>query len=262
MSKVKFTQTLKDEYVHLFNHCRIAGDKAGAVEQIIRQLENNQPRYAQVAALLNIPWYFIAVVHNMESSLNFDRHLHNGDPLSGRTIQVPAGHPKQGHPPFSWEDSAADALKLRNLHRWTDWSVSALLYQLEGYNGWGYRLYHSHVLSPYLWSFSNHYTSGKYVADGTWSDSAISKQCGAAVILRRMLEMKIIEIEEERIVADAELPLVYYSPDGKTEYGEKLQQFLNQFPGVFLKEDGWPGEKTSNAFKEVTGYYLHGDPRA
>ncbi len=44
------------------------------------------------------------------------------------------------------------------------------------------------MLSPYLWSFSTHYQCGKYVADGRWSETAVSKQCGAAVLLRRLAE--------------------------------------------------------------------------
>jgi len=30
---------------------------------------------------------------------------------------------------------------------------------------------------------------------------------------------------------------------------------------VYLKVDGWPGTRTSNAFKVVTGSYLPGDLR-
>ena len=44
------------------------------------------------------------------------------------------------------------------------------LYELERYNGFGYRDRRPQVLSPYLWSFSNHYSRGKYVADGRFSD--------------------------------------------------------------------------------------------
>jgi hypothetical protein len=36
---------------------------------------------------------------------------------------------------------------------------------------------------------------------------------------------------------------------------------VSQFPGIYLKLDGKPGEKTSGAFKRLTGYYLSGDPR-
>jgi lysozyme family protein len=63
-----------------------------------------------------------------------------------------------------------------------DWSLQGMLYKLKGYNGWGYRLYNPHALSPYPWGGSNSYTSGKYIADERWSDTAISKQIGAAVI--------------------------------------------------------------------------------
>jgi hypothetical protein len=54
---------------------------------------------------------------------------------------------------------------------------------------------------------------------------------------------------------------VYYSSK-RIEYGEQLQKFLNQFPGVRVLVDGVPGQKTSDAFKLVTGNYLQGDPRA
>jgi len=78
-----------------------------------------------------------------------------------------------------------------------DWSLPALLYTLESYNGMGYRLYHPHVPSPYLWSFTNHYVSGKYTHDGRWSDIAISQQCGCAAVLRRMAEHDLIEFTDQ-----------------------------------------------------------------
>jgi len=50
--------------------------------------------------------------------------------------------------------------------------------------------------------------------------------------------------------------------DKVISHGNTLQEFLNKFiKGEPLKVDGWPGEKTSNVFKELTGYYLAGDPR-
>jgi lysozyme family protein len=36
-----------------------------------------------------VPWYVIAVIHNMECGLDFTEHLHNGDPLACRTINDP-----------------------------------------------------------------------------------------------------------------------------------------------------------------------------
>jgi hypothetical protein len=194
----------------------------------------------------------------MESSLDFTRHLHNGDPLTARTVHEPEGRPKSGTPPFTWEESAIDSLAYQGLPRWQDWSLPGILYKLEEYNGWGYRLSHPHVLSPYLWSGSNHYTSGKYVADGTWSDTAISKQIGAAVILRRMAENGIVGFPE----AAAGAPILRYAGNKSVPYAEELQRFLNQLPGIYVKVDGKPGRKTSDAFHQATGYYLAGDPKA
>lgn len=114
-------------------------------------------RYEAVAVKTGVPWYVIAVIHCMETGLRFDRHLHNGDPLTRRTSHVPAGRPKEGDPPFEGEESAVDALKLRRLGPDTDWSLPGMLYRIEGFYGWGYRLYRAHVLSPYPWGFSNHY---------------------------------------------------------------------------------------------------------
>jgi hypothetical protein len=203
----------------------------------------------------------------MEASLNFNKHLHNGDPLTNRTVQVPAGRPKKGNPPFAWEDSASDALSLKGLNSQTDWSLAGTLYQIERFNGWGYRLYHQHVLSPYLWGFSTHYKSGKYIADGTWSDTAVSLQCGAAVLLRRMAEKEIIEFPDQPTPKSDALPLVVsYSLSKSIDSSilfrvEDLQRWLNTFPGIFIKVDGVPGNRTSDAYKKVTGVYLPGDTR-
>lgn len=196
MPGVPLTAALRAEYARLFSTCVIRPERAKAVEDILRSLRTGRAHYENISSVLGIPWYFIGVIHHMESSLSFLKHLHNGDPLTARTVHVPKGRPKKGAPPFTWEESAADALTLKRLSANTDWSLAGTLYQLERYNGWGYRLYHPHVLSPYLWSFSFHYISGKYVADGTWSDTAVSKQCGAAVLLRRMAVVREIEFPD------------------------------------------------------------------
>lgn len=267
MSKVKFTETLRTEYENLFNTCSIRTERVTTVDVTVSKLLANKTRYQQVSENTGIPWFFIAVIHNMEASLSFTKHLHNGDPLTGRTVQVPKGRPVKGNPPFLWEESAVDALSLRKLGPQTDWSLAGLLYQTEGYNGWGYRLYRPYVLSPYLWSFSNHYKSGKYVADGTWSDSAVSKQCGAAVLLRRMAESGIIEFADQPVPSTDSQPLVVRFASQKPtdplilKQAEDLQKWLNTFPGIFVKPDGWPGQRTSDAYRKVTGKYLPGDPR-
>jgi len=141
----------------MYKSIEIKLSKLNVVEFHVDQILANKSTYEAVVEPYAIPWYFVALVHTMESSRNFDTHLHNGDPLDARTIQVPAGRPKRGYPPFTWEESALDALRYKHLHRVRTWSLQKVLYYLEKYNGWGYRLYHAHVKSPYLWSYSNHY---------------------------------------------------------------------------------------------------------
>lgn len=263
MAGIKLNASLAGEYRNLFDTCNIKSEKSADVEQIINKLIANKPRYDAAVSNFTMPWFFVAVIHNMESSINFNKHLHNGDSLTKRTKNVPAGRPLSGDPPFSWEESAEDALMYMKLHLWNDWSLPGTLYKLEQYNGWGYRMKHPHVLSPYLWSFSYHYTKGKYIADGTWSETASSAQCGAAVLLRRMAEKGIITFTGEPIIpinVEISKPFLRFS-NKVIPYAEDLQKFLNNFPGIYLKEDGKPGNKTSEAFKKVTGYYLKGDDR-
>jgi lysozyme family protein len=266
MPKVSLTTTLTTEYQTLFDACQITPARAADVDAIAKKIEDQKPRYLTVGQG-SIPWYFIGAVHSLESSLSFSRHLHNGDPLTKRTVQVPAGRPLTGNPPFTWEESAEDALSMKNLYAWTDWSIPGLLYKLEEYNGFGYRQYHPSVKSPYLWSFTNQYDSGRYVADGTWSPTARSSQCGAAAILRRLAEWQSISFDNAGLpLGDAAgvtsmKPLVEYRPATYSENAEKLQSSLNGFPGIFLKTDGKAGKRTSDALKKVVGSYLAGDPR-
>ena len=157
------------------------------VEWHTKQLLKNQSRYREVSLRVNrMPWAMVGVIHAMECCFNFAGHLHNGDPLTDRTKHVPSGQPQRGTPPFSWEDSAIDALAQEGFDTVTDWSIPHMLYLLEKYNGFGYRKMARPT--PYLWSFSNLYEKGKYVADGRFDPQTISKQCGAAVMIKALLE--------------------------------------------------------------------------
>lgn len=257
MGRVVLSEELNTDYRRLFASCVIDAVHAQEIDQLITQIVADRRRYRRVAAVLEIPWFVVAAIHYLETGRNFDCHLHNGDPLTERTVHLPDGRPEEGQPPFTWEVSAVDALKLRFMEQWEDWSVPGVLFQLEGYNGWGYRLHHPEVRSPYLWSWSSHYEYGRYIADGTWSESATAGYCGAAVLLRRMAERGLIRFEEPPMDG---LPIRYVET-GPLPGVADLQVFLNRFPGVFVRVDGWPGLKTSAAFRKVFGRYLSGDPR-
>ena len=151
---------------------------------IVKKLNQYRNRYEKVGDTMNIPWWFVGITHALEASFDFGSHLHNGDPLGKRTVQVPKGRPKVWNPPNDWESSAVDAMTYQGYAGQADWSATRALYRFEGYNGWGYRP--KGINSPYLWSFSNHYTKGKYVADGKYDANAVSKQCGAGVLMKQL----------------------------------------------------------------------------
>ena len=168
-----------------------------------------------------------------------------------------SGQTQDGQPPFTWEASASDALSFQGFDKWKDWSISGTLFKLEGYNGFGYRDHHPDVPSPYLWSFSNHYTRGKYVADGTFSPTAVSAQCGVAVLLRRMAEKNLIVFGD---VPKAKGPILRYGPKVITEEGKQLQRFLERLPGNRPPRRRPARRRDSDAFKQLTGRFLAGDP--
>jgi lysozyme family protein len=190
---ITLTPKLKKEYEDLFDTCVIRESRLTAVNKIRDKAIANRRRYEDVEKITKVPWHVIAVIHSLEGSSNFKTHLHNGDPLTAKTVHVPKGRPP-GTPPFRWEDSAADALKFDGLTAVKKWTLAVTLFRLEGFNGFGYRTRHPEVLSPYLWSFSNHYTKGKFVADGKFDPTAVSKQCGAAVILKALSAAKVIDL--------------------------------------------------------------------
>jgi len=266
MAAPRFSPALADEYQQLFDTCTLRPKAQAEVAAVLQRIVRDMARYQAVAATVGAPWAVAALIHQMEASGNFSCHLHNGDPLTARTVQVPAGRPKQGTPPFAWEASAIDALRLEGIDRWQDWSLPGMLYKLEAYNGWGYRLRHPEVLTPYLWNGSDHYESGKFVADGRWSDSAVSRQIGAAVLLRRMAEtgqyVPPAIPAPDRDAAPESLPSLRYSPYAVLPHAEALQNFLTTLPGIYLKPDGKLGPRSSDAFRLATGRYLAGDPRA
>lgn len=257
------SQSRRNEYRTLFDTLEIRAERAKSVDKLCARALELLDTYAPVSASTGVPWYFFAAVHLRESSFAM-AHLHNGDPLEARTTHVPANRPKTPEPPYTFEQSAEDALCLKKLHLWQDWSLTGTLYQLERYNGMGYRK--RGAPSPYLWSYSQHYQRGKYIADGKYSDQAIDRQCGTATLLRRLVELQHFNFPGEPDLADSSPLVVGYAAERPAEAGTRerakaLQTWLNSHAGIYLRVDGWPGERTSNAFRKVTGTYLPGDPR-
>ena len=195
LSRAKAFDALRGEYRRMFASLEVRSERAESVDFHVAMIRKSRDRYQRAGARTQVPWFFIAVTHALEASFNFRAHLHNGDfPLSSRTRQVPAGRPRVWLPPSDWESSATDAIRLLGFAGQTDWTMERTLYRLEAYNGFGYRGFG--VPTPYLWSFSQHYERGKFVADGKFSRTARSQQCGAAVMLKALVNAGEIDWSE------------------------------------------------------------------
>ncbi|MCP5419918.1 MAG: hypothetical protein H6970_07200 [Gammaproteobacteria bacterium] len=260
MTRMTLTDELQADYRQLFSTCVPRDDRSEEIETLISAMVADRDRYQAVAKELGMPWFVVAALHAVERQRDFSCHLHNGDPLTERTRHMPDGRPKDGDPPFTWEESACDALRLRFLDQWHDWSIPGTLFKLEEYGTWGYRQHHPEVLSPYLWSGSTHYEKGKYITNDTWSDTAVYGHCGAAVLLRRLAEQGHIDFPD----ANREtIPTLRYTEEGSPDpWVTELQRSLNRVPGIFIKVDGLAGPRTSEALHRLIGHYLPEDPRA
>ena len=184
---------VKGEYTALWAGLFIRPEHMSEARAMAQRIISHRSRYDDVSKATGVPWYVIGIIHAMECGLNFGQHLHNGDPLARRTFQVPKGRPTTHEGPFTWEESAIDALSYDGLDKVHDWSVERIAYCLEVFNGWGYR--NKGIHSPYLWSYTNCYTCGKYVRDGLWSSVAVSQQCGGMALLKCLIELDPTQVD-------------------------------------------------------------------
>lgn len=174
-------EQLKDEYTRRWASFLINKDP-DLITKVARRLAGSADRYKTIQSAIGCPWRWIACVHEREASQAWNLSLAQGDPWAQVSIHVP-----KGRGPFtSWEDAAIDALKLEDLDKVTDWSVESQLFHFEAYNGWGYRS--RGMISPYVWSYTDQYHSGKFVADHIVDRTVYDRQIGCAPMLKRLLD--------------------------------------------------------------------------
>jgi lysozyme family protein len=152
---------------------------------VAKRLVAAKDRYQAVSVRTGIPYPFIAVTHQRESSQDWSKSLAQGDPWNKVSTHVPAGRG-----PFnSWEEAAIDALVNCGPYaaRNKDWSIGGLLTLLERYNGVGY--VNRGLPSPYIWSGTDQYSRGKYVRDGVFDPEAVDKQLGCAGLIMAMMQI-------------------------------------------------------------------------
>ncbi len=173
------TPKTNEEYEAAYQSAIINKEHLQELKIIDSKILKNSEAYDKVDKATAVPWWVVACVHYRESSLSFKCHLHNGDSLQARTHNVPAGRPKLGVPPFEWAISAIDAL---GQHGHDKWTLGYSLQWLESFNGLGYRT--KGLMSPYLWSYTDLYTQGKYSSDGKYDPKLTDKQAGCVSFLK------------------------------------------------------------------------------
>ena len=147
-------------------------DKISIIDVAGDRIVSARPRLETVGQAIGTPWYVVGIIWLLNFGGSSSVHMHNGDPLTGRTVHVPAGRPITGDPPFPWDASSIDALKGFGLDNLNSDDLTPPLNAIERSNGIGYRA--RGVSSPYLWSFTSGYTAGNFVADGQFDPLVVS----------------------------------------------------------------------------------------
>jgi lysozyme family protein len=171
-------ESTKDGYHNLYSKMAILPSRAQEAKTICQRLIKDRARYENPCG---VPWYFVAILHVREASAGaFDRYLGNGQRLNAVTTNVPAGRG-----PFkTFEEGVIDALTYMGYDKISDWSVEHMLYLFEKFNGPGY---FGRINSPYVWSWSNLYSIGKFDVDGHYVASLVDQQPGCAVLLKTIM---------------------------------------------------------------------------
>lgn len=144
--------------------------------------EKHHDRYESVAAKTGVPAKLIAAIHYREGSMRWDTYLHQGDPLGKKAIHHPSNIPIF----YKWEDAAVHALNQKKGIRdsmgmdETTEDAEAIATYAEAYNGLGY--YNKGRTSAYVYSGTDAYKGGRYVADGVYDSRSWDRRVGIVAL--------------------------------------------------------------------------------
>lgn len=189
---------------------------------VARRLIAAKDRYKEAEQITGVPWFVVAVIHEREASQRWDRSIAQGDPWNKVSTHKPAGR----GPFLSWKDAALDALKFCAPYaaNWKDWSPGGTMTLLELYNGLGY--FRQGLPSPYIWSGTDQYKRGKYIADGVFAPDVVDAQLGCAGLV---LAMKALDAS---IRFDGQIPP---PPDIRPPAAAKPVSWFEKLLSLILK---------------------------
>lgn len=253
---------LKAEYLALLSKAKIT--RASEAKSRAAEIIKLKPHYAPVSEKTGVPIIWLMAINERESGSSLLSYLGNGQRLNRVTTIVPKGR----GPWADWPSGAVDGLTCEHLVGLNGWDWPFSLYHEEAWNGFGPRDHGKHT--GYLWSGTDVYTGGKYVADGIWNPNFSDPQLGTVPIMLALIALDgSLELPDwPKASPWPDIPAPIASPvghDGGAHGVVWLQDSLNTLlTGKIdqpLKDDGSYGRMTAAAvrlFQQEYGLQVDG----
>jgi lysozyme family protein len=193
-------EDIANEYRMLFAAAKPTPARQTEIDTEVSKILAGRHRYETVEKATGVPWYLVGIIHSRLVNDTFETHFHTSDPLTAHTVSEPRRRPETGTPPFTWEESAIDAMQYYGLTAQKDWSLPRHLYRLEMYFENHRSRMEFGLRSPYLWGGSNQYVSGTYLGRspsfGVKVTDSATVILGAAVLLKGLAEKGAIKLPD------------------------------------------------------------------
>ncbi len=164
---------------------------APAVKKFKEVFQRQKKRYKKIGDICGMPPELIAVIHYRENTSDylketFGIYVHNGQKLGRKTTIHPAGLLFHDFDKAAEHAFSERKWLLKKYYLTADSKdIVAMMCFAETYNGLGY--FRGGKISPYLYSGTNVYTSGKYIRDHVYDENAVDKQVGVYLLLNSIL---------------------------------------------------------------------------
>ncbi len=201
---------LASEYATLLAAMRLDDDREHELKAraatVLDLAHDHRFEWADIEYRTGVPRLWGMASFERESSSDYSRSPAQGDRWDKISVNVPRGL----GPYRCWGDACEAAYAIDKLDEVgkANWSWARACYEGELYNGFGPRTHGRHT--GYLWSWTNVYMGGKYVADGKWDPDHRDEQCGMVPMMAVLLKF-----DASLALAD-EFPaaLILATPDG------------------------------------------------
>jgi lysozyme family protein len=213
---------LAPEYAALLAAMRVdparEHELAARAAAVLELANRHRDEWAEVAGKTGVPRLWGLASFERESGSDYSRSPAQGDRWDRVSVDVPRGL----GPYRCWGDACVAAYRIDRLDEvagsagvplastpptGTDvavderaggsstsaqtpalpWTWTRACYEGELFNGFGPRAHGRRT--GYLWSWTNIYTGGKYVADGKWDPDHVDEQCGMVPMMAALLRL-------------------------------------------------------------------------